>query len=668
MAADTLTAGQAAQRLLTLLEVLGLQADTAGTKRPHSRAGTGNAQKTSVASISWAFHDSTDKDGFLRWLADNADAGRNGVVDSELELFEYLERIGYHDPQAQSKQTSASGDVDSTLAETSTPMFELRDQRAKLQKKVASYEKHSATIRQQNEVLSSRVDTMARELAELKAEEEALEKSAAALDAELARLVSVHSGQLEEALLATRLLVRQLEVNGKAAPNDAPRYHYQCNDAIKRLCLGMQSYFDSVGRQIEKHAAQVSELPSPWKEFEPYAARNVPELLQTAQDEHRRISDDVSSLVRSKLALEVEAMLVHAISSEIDRLDNSSLLEYHQEASLVTRSNSLIEQVIRERSQVLAESPLAAVHGSSVPEDIAQAIDTLNDSCSQLAHSQTGQVGNRIDSVLQSLASQTQVIENALQSLVDEKDMLDGWTRLWSVVSASLDEDNAKLEKQKIDLEHGATKADPKHTVISPDDVLALSLKRLISMSRTANRAAVVLSDAGSQHAVGSQRNGPSAASLLQPMLRLQSDDEALDSMLVDAEATSSQQPRRRESWLSEDAAFTGWDMLLADARDCLTLVNNSRDAVDSCAKTAKSIARNMDRSLANINAALHGGSLHSGSEAVDILPLDVRDSLGELKYQAGVQRKRVTRATMLSEEPSKAAASDAAALFCEFF
>ncbi|KAJ1842818.1 hypothetical protein LPJ73_005683, partial [Coemansia sp. RSA 2703] len=67
--------------------------------------------------------------------------------------------------------------------------------------------------------------------------------------------------------------------------------------------------------------------------------------------------------------------------------------------------------------------------------------------------------------------------------------------------------------------------------------------------------------------------------------------------MLVDAEASSSQkqqqQQQRRESWLSEDAAFTGWDMLLADARDCLTLANNGKDAVQSCAKIAKSIERN---------------------------------------------------------------------------
>ncbi|KAJ1723486.1 hypothetical protein LPJ53_002194 [Coemansia erecta] len=572
MNTDTLTAGQAAQRLLTLLDVLGLQADARDTKRPPSRAGMSNAQKSNVSSISWAFHQSTDKDGFLRWLADNVDAGRNGVVDSELELFEYLERIGYKHPQAQSKQTNASGNVESM------PMFELRDQRARLQKRVAGYEKHSATIRQQNEVLSSRVDTMNHELAELKAEEEALDRAAAASNAELARLISAHSGQLEEALLATQLLARQLEANGKAGPNSAPRYHYQCNDAIARLCSDMQRSFDSVGRQIEKHAAQVSELPSPWKEFEPYSARSVPELLQIAHDEHKRIRDDVSNLVRTKLAHEVEAKLVHVVSDEIDRLDSSSLFGHIQETSLATQSDTLIERVIREHSQTLAESPLAAIHGSSVPEDFGQAIDILNDSYSHLADSQTDLVGKRIDSVSRNLASQTQVIEDALQSLVDERDMLDGWTRLWKP------------------------------------------------------------------------------------------DDEALDSMLVDAEEASSQQRQRRESWLSEDAAFTGWDMLLADARDCLALVNNGNDAIDSRAKTAKGIERNIDRSLANTSAALHGGSLHSGSEAIDILSLDVRDSLGELKYQAGVQRKRVTRATMLSEEPSKAAASDAAALFCEFF
>ncbi|KAJ1879952.1 hypothetical protein LPJ57_002542 [Coemansia sp. RSA 486] len=47
------------------------------------------------------------------------------------------------------------------------------------------------------------------------------------------------------------------------------------------------------------------------------------------------------------------------------------------------------------------------------------------------------------------------------------------------------------------------------------------------------------------------------------------------------------------------------------------------------------------------MKAALQGGDEYSGSEALDILPVAVKDLLGELKYQAGVQRKRVTRAAM---------------------
>ncbi|KAJ2381479.1 hypothetical protein GGI05_005970, partial [Coemansia sp. RSA 2603] len=448
-----------------------------------------------------------------------------------------------------------------------------------------------------NEVLSSRIDTMTRELAELRAEEEALERAAAASDAELARLISAHSGQLEEASLATHVLNEQLDADGKAAPDSKPRYHYQCTDMITRLCLGMQKSFESVGRQIEKHVAQVNELPSPWKEFEPYAARDISELLQITHDEQRRIINDVPDLVRTKLILEIEAKLVHAIGDEVDRLDGSSLLEDIQETSLAMPSDAFIERVVQEHSQVLSESHLAAVNGSSVPKDFAQAIDILNDSYCQLAQSQADLVGKGIDSVLQNLTTQKQVIENSLQSLVDEKDMLHGWARLWSVVSAGLDEDNADLQKQKTDLERLATKDAAKYTVISPDDVLALSLKRLISMSRTANRAAVALSRSYSETDVGPQSSLQLAASLLQPMLRLQADDETLETMFVDAEASSSQkqqQQQRRESWLSEDAAFTGWDMLLADARDCLTYANNGKDAVQSCAKTAKSIERNM--------------------------------------------------------------------------
>ncbi|KAJ2587634.1 hypothetical protein H4R99_008082, partial [Coemansia sp. RSA 1722] len=183
---DTLSNTHAAQKLLALLDTLGILHNTkpgSSVKGPNKGS---RAVKTVAApdasSVSWAFHESVDKTGFLRWLIDNVSAKENGLTDSELELFEYLQQTGYNKQQTQQVLPEQIGSDHLNVM----PAFELQKQRQKIEVRVGELEKHAQIIGPQNEILTDRVELLAREIAELKAQEESLVRAAAASDSEVA--------------------------------------------------------------------------------------------------------------------------------------------------------------------------------------------------------------------------------------------------------------------------------------------------------------------------------------------------------------------------------------------------------------------------------------------------------------------------------------------------
>ncbi|KAJ2630011.1 hypothetical protein H4R22_002968, partial [Coemansia sp. RSA 1290] len=120
----TLTAEQAAQRLLDVLETV-----ASSSLQPKANS-KGNAKKhpPDSSSISWAFHNSVDTTGLLNWLSINIDAVNNGLCEDELELLAYLDRIDYK-PSASSKNGTDS-------SEAILPSFELQKEKARTEANV----------------------------------------------------------------------------------------------------------------------------------------------------------------------------------------------------------------------------------------------------------------------------------------------------------------------------------------------------------------------------------------------------------------------------------------------------------------------------------------------------------------------------------------------------
>ncbi|KAJ2759276.1 hypothetical protein IWQ56_005779, partial [Coemansia nantahalensis] len=141
--AASLTADQAAQRLLALVDVLD---EGGGGATAQRAAGGGHRQRLAVSSISWGFHESADTTGLLQWVAENVDARKNGLTADELELLAHLDRIGY----------TSDGTDDAAL--TVAPGFELAAQRAKTEARIARLEPYVETVRNQGAVLASRAD------------------------------------------------------------------------------------------------------------------------------------------------------------------------------------------------------------------------------------------------------------------------------------------------------------------------------------------------------------------------------------------------------------------------------------------------------------------------------------------------------------------------------
>ncbi|KAJ2055447.1 hypothetical protein GGI17_006646, partial [Coemansia sp. S146] len=607
------SADQAAQRLLALIDALGANGDTSGGKR------IANANRVSkgsdASSISWAFHETIDTTGVLRWLAENIDAASNGLSGDELELLSHLERIEFqYDDNANSIKHASNNTREGD--EDVMPSFELRARKKEAQARVTRLEAHVETARGQCTLLKSRVNQMTHELEELQAEELVLAKAASSADGDVSRLTSMYTGLLGESSLAAQTLMARLQ----PASLDR-RHYYQCAGDISRLESALQAHAEDIGEYVGAYLKSADELPSPWKEFEPFATQNVPELLRLAMVEHSRIGGSAQKLVRNTLALEIENALVRAVDAEVEkamRVPGDLLQRCQTRSPVPSGTESDIERMISEHVTRLVSTTLPDGAAPRLQPAVRSALAHLNQCCNELAQSRSAQLDQELEALKTSLTLPEQTISNIRHTLATEGEMLSGWAKLWSTVSSGLDSENAEMERQKGELQR-ISAATGNSQIIHPDDIVALSLKRLVDMTRRACDA--TLAPHGSP-GVGSN------------------DDQH------GADADGDIAMREHGSWSSE-GAFTSWEALLADAKACRKLDLQTRQTVMDEIYAQEALERRMHCSRLDLEAALHGGGPDAGTETIDILPVDVRDTMGELKYQANILRKRVTKATM---------------------
>ncbi|KAJ1719575.1 hypothetical protein LPJ61_006283, partial [Coemansia biformis] len=434
--AGELTADQAAQRLLVLVDVLEER-----RLSPQRQKGSAQKHRLNASSISWAFHESADTTGLLRWIVDNVDARKNGLTSGELELLAHLERAGY------------SVDSSDDTARAVAPGFELAAQKPKVEARIARLELYTDTARSQGVVLANRADQMSRELAELQEEEERLRRTVRSSDTEVARLVTAYKGVLDEASLAAKTLEARLRAGAPMSP--ASSYFYQCAGRIAGLGDSTRGHLESLGRQLGEQLAKADKLPSPWRDFEPFATRSVSDLLALATEEHARISKSTPGLVAAKLELDIACRLVRAIGEEADKVrghGSDRVLQRCQATATSGDGRSFDEQlqtVVSEHAARMA----ASVHerAGTAPEqpEMRQTLVRLNASCNELAHAQSAQVDRWLDAALGALRPHERAFAALLDALAGEREMLGGWALLWTTAAESLDRDNAALEKQR---------------------------------------------------------------------------------------------------------------------------------------------------------------------------------------------------------------------------
>ncbi|KAJ2582946.1 hypothetical protein GGH95_001258, partial [Coemansia sp. RSA 1836] len=449
------SADQAAQRLLTLLDTLGISSDASQGKG--STNANANANRVSkgldTSSISWAFHETIDTTGVLRWLAENIDAAANGLSDDELELLSHLERTEFqYGDGANLAKSEANGGCEGD--EDAAPSFELHARRKRTQAGISRLEAYSETVRGQHTLLTGRVNQMTRELEDLQVEELVLSKAASSADGEVARLTSMYSGLLGESSLAAQTLMTRLHPESLEH-----RYFYQCANEISRLEIALQAHVEDIGEHVGAYMKSADELPSPWKEFEPFATHSVSELLRLATAEHSRIGSSAQGLVKSTLALEIENALVKAIDTEMDKAMRvpGGLMQRCQAVSLIPSTAEMdTDRVIGEHVARLVSVALPDITAPHLQSAVKATLDNLNQSCNELAQCRSVRLDQELAALNTSLSLPAQTIGAIRHSLATEREMLGGWASLWNTVSSSLARDSAEMERQKVSAEKGA--------------------------------------------------------------------------------------------------------------------------------------------------------------------------------------------------------------------
>ncbi|ORX74372.1 hypothetical protein DL89DRAFT_15130 [Linderina pennispora] len=405
-----LTPDQAAQRLLSLVQTLGMEGQR--NERSTNSKKARNAQPD-PSSISWAFHETVDKDGLLRWLAENLDASRNGLCDDELEFLDYLDRIEYT-----GSDLSAAGEKDLAAS------FELRAQLDRLEKQISQSRQHKKTLQEQSAMLDKRTEQLMQQLSELRVEEEALARAASSADAEVSRTTSMYQGFLDEAALATRKLASALSpASGRnAAGSLTKHFMFQCEDEVDEMCCAIKDYMTELGEFVETGMRKADVLPSPWKEFEPFATRSVADLLNVAKSEHGRIARDIVPMAQLKLKLDIERELLLASRSEADKaLASGDLVQrceqYMHDGEHASGWTSSVEaHAVNLSGAVLShlEEPGQVRHFGDVMEQLRQ-------QWAALAENRRDQQSQDLEIAAQSIGPQRQAADEAMHRLAEEQ-------------------------------------------------------------------------------------------------------------------------------------------------------------------------------------------------------------------------------------------------------
>ncbi|KAJ2800522.1 hypothetical protein H4R20_004024 [Coemansia guatemalensis] len=561
-----LTADQAAQKLLTLIDTLNV-----GKAATRTNSGKTHRRKLEASSISWAFHDSVDTTGFLRWLVNNIDAFKNGMTDGELELLAHLERISYsnHD-------NAVRGSESNSIYSDELPGFVLSSQKSKTEARIEQLESYAETIRSQGDMLANREDQMARELRELLQEEERLKKAAKASDSEVARLTSTYMGVLDEAALAAKSLMTRLQAEPSVSDG---RYFYQCTEEIGQLDTAIQAYLERLGEDLEEQLSSTDELPLPWKGFQPFTAQSVSDLLWLGSQEHARIAESVSNMVLTEFRLDVSCELIRVIGDEIDRMrseGHARLLERCQ--SYVAKEevrdfSAYLESQISENTEQIVTAARGKQDGVTLPVKVSRLLAGLNGNCNELAELQSRELGQILEKAAKDLEPQVHAVQAIMRQLSTEKEMLRGWSDLWSTVASSLVKDNEALDKQKTALLKLSSQ-NSSTQIIAPDDLLALALKRLLAVSNQASRIATMPSESAADWHLQ-----------LPALLQLSGGSTVKDN--------SGSKTYELQSRLGE-GAFTSWDALLAEAKMHRQLEDDVQRAIDTKVKDAANVERKM--------------------------------------------------------------------------
>ncbi|KAJ2790620.1 hypothetical protein H4R21_006473, partial [Coemansia helicoidea] len=158
-----------------------------------------------------------------------------------------------------------------------------------------------------------------------------------------------------------------------------------------------------------------------------------------------------------------------------------SLLRRCQAAAADSEFDEQLRAVVGEHAARMAAAVCDRVGPAPQPAAIGRALVQVNASCGELAQAQSAQVERLLDEALGVLAPHDRAAAALVDAVADEREMLGGWARLWTTVSASLDRDSAAREGQRAALQRAAARTAGTQ-VVSPDDRLALALKRLLAL------------------------------------------------------------------------------------------------------------------------------------------------------------------------------------------
>ncbi|KAJ2626972.1 hypothetical protein IW137_005779 [Coemansia sp. RSA 1287] len=220
----------------------------------------------------------------------------------------------------------------------------------------------------------------------------------------------------------------------------------------------MDGYLSGLHEQLGEQLAMADSLPSPWSEFQPLSTQSVSELLQLAQTEHSRLGKTASELVSANLKLAIERELVQLVDEEVCRMqseDHASLLRRLQRLTSSAQEDEFNEHLnglLGEHTKRMSEKALEKSAGALVLPETNTMLDRLCACFTELADMQSDRLGQVLESALQDLKPREQAMVMILRSLADERDLLNGWNKLWSTVTASLDKDNTALDALKVRL------------------------------------------------------------------------------------------------------------------------------------------------------------------------------------------------------------------------